>query len=196
MEKVSISEEIFAFVPITMQTILGSHVEGKANFMALAWLTRANFKPPMVGICVNKGNKSWDGILENGEFSINVPSSDMVAVTDYTGLVSAKETDKSGLFSVYYGQLKSAPLITECPVNVECKVVEQIELPTNYFFIGEVVGVHAEERFLTDGKPDPEKVRPFMLSMPDNRFWALGECIGKAWHDGKTVKDRIKAEKV
>jgi flavin reductase (DIM6/NTAB) family NADH-FMN oxidoreductase RutF len=196
MKKINISEEIFAFVPITTQTILGSHVEGKANFMALGWLTRANFKPPMIGICVNKGNKSRDGILENGEFSINVPSSDMVAVTDYTGLVSAKKTDKSGLFSVYYGQLKSAPLITECPVNVECKVVEQIELPTNYFFIGEVVGVHAEERFLTDGKPDPEKVRPFMLSMPDNRFWALGECIGKAWHDGKTVKDRIKPEKV
>ncbi len=195
MGKINISDEIFAFVPITTQTILGSHVHGKANFMALGWLTRANFKPPMIGICVNKGNQSCDGILETGEFSINVPSADMVAVTDYTGIVSAKKTDKSGLFDVYYGQLERAPLIAECPVNVECRVAERVELPTNWFFIGEVVGVHTEERFLTNGIPDPEKVKPFVLSMPDNRFWTLGECIGKAWHEGKAVKERLKAEK-
>ena len=192
MEKINIYEETFAFVPITMQTILGSHVNGKANFMALGWLTRANFKPPMIGITVNKGNSSCVGIIDTGEFSINVPSTDMVGITDYTGIVSAKKTDKSGLFDVYYGQLERAPLIAECPVSVECRVAEKVELPTNYFFIGEVVGVHTEERFLTNGVPDPEKVKPFMLSMPDNRFWALGDCVGRAWQEGKAVKERLK----
>ena len=48
MAKMNISDKIFAFVPITTQTILGSYVKGKANFMALGWLTRCNFKPPMI----------------------------------------------------------------------------------------------------------------------------------------------------
>ena len=188
MAKKNISEQIFAFVPITTQTLLGSHVQGKANFMALAWLTRCNFKPPMIAIAVNVGNQTRAGILDNGEFSINVPSSDMVGITDYSGLVSAKKTDKSELFSLFYGQLKAAPLIEECPLNVECRVVETVQLPTNYLFIGEVVGVHAEESILTDGHPDPEKIKPFVLSMPDNRFWGIGDSVGRAWHDGKALK--------
>ena len=99
-----------------------------------------------------------------------------------------QHSDKSELFELFYGQLKSAPLIKECPINVECHVVEKFELPTNYVFVGEVVGVHAEESLLTDGHPDPEKVNPFVLSMPDNRFWALGDCVGRAWHEGKSLK--------
>jgi len=50
------------------------------------------------------------------------------------------------------------------------------------------VGVYAEESLLTDGHPDPEKVNPFVLSMPDNRFWGLGDCVGRAWHEGKSLK--------
>ena len=161
--------------------------------MALGWLTRANFKPPMIGICVNKSNMTCDGILETKEFSVNVPSTDMVAITDYCGLVSAKKADKSGLFKVFYGQLKNAPLIEDCPINAGCKVIESVELPTNYFLIGEVVSVHTEEHFLTRGTPDPEKVKPFMLSMPDNRFRGLGQCVGKAWHEGKAVKEIVKS---
>jgi flavin reductase (DIM6/NTAB) family NADH-FMN oxidoreductase RutF len=90
MAKINITDKIFTFVPITTQTILGSHVRSKVNFMALGWLTRCNFKPPMIAIAVNKSNQSADGILDNGEFSVNVPSTDLVGITDYTGLVSAK----------------------------------------------------------------------------------------------------------
>ena len=66
------------------QTILGTHLEGKVNFMALDWLTRVNYNPPMLGICVNKNNASHAAILTTGEFSVNVPSVDMMEVTDYT----------------------------------------------------------------------------------------------------------------
>lgn len=188
MTKMNITDETFAFVPVTTQTILGTHVNGKANFMALGWLTRCNHKPPMIAMSVNKNHQSAEGILQNGEYSINVPSKDMVTVTDYVGLVSAKKVDKSGLFEVFYGGLKAAPLIKECAVNVELRLAEKVELPTNYLFVGEVVGVHAEESILTDGVPDVEKVGPFVLSMPDNRFWVLGECVGRAWGEGKDYK--------
>jgi len=170
------------------QTILGTHLDGKVNYMALDWLTRVNFKPAMLGICVNRGNASHDAIIKTTEFSINVPSVDMVKVTDYVGLVSGSRIDKSDLFEVFYGELQAAPLIAECPLNIECKLVKTVELPTNSFFIAEIITIYCNEEFLTDGKPDAAKIKPFVLTMPDNRFWSLGDCIGKAWDAGKKMR--------
>jgi flavin reductase (DIM6/NTAB) family NADH-FMN oxidoreductase RutF len=192
MEKATIKKDLFC-LPWT-QTILGTHYEGKANFMALDWLTRVNYQPPMLGICVNKMHASNTAVRDTGEFSVNVPSTDMVEITDYTGLVSGKRADKSGLFEVFYGELKAAPMIKTCPITMECKVVQTVELPTNTFFIGEIVNIYSEERFLTDGNPDVKKINPFVLTMPDNRFWSIGECVGKAWDAGKSLRDRLKAE--
>jgi flavin reductase (DIM6/NTAB) family NADH-FMN oxidoreductase RutF len=176
-------------------TILGSHLQGRPNFMALGWLTRVNFKPPMLGVAVNQGHASHAAIVETGEFSVNFPTVEMVEVTDYVGLVSGKRVDKSGLFNLFYGKLKGAPMISECPLTMECKLVETVELPTNSFLIGEIVGAYSEERFLTDGVPDIKKINPFLLTMPDNGYWSVGELVGRAWSDGKAMKKRLKGEK-
>ncbi len=192
MTKLTIEKNLFC-LPWT-QTILGTHFEGRVNFMALDWLTRVNYNPPMIGICVNKMNASHSAILETKEFSVNVPSADMIALTDYTGLVSGKRVDKSKIFEVFYGELKSTPMIVNCPVTMECKLTQPVELPTNYFFIAEIMNIYTEERFLTDGKPDVKKINPFVLTMPDNRYWSIGECIGKAWHEGIAVRERLKQE--
>jgi len=190
MGKITIEKNLFC-LPWT-QTLLGTHVEGKVNFMALDWLTRTNFDPPMLGICVNNMHASNQAIRETGQFSINVPTVDMIAVTDYCGIVSAKREDKSKLFEVYYGELKSAPLITSCPLNIECRLIQTVDLPTNTFFIGEIVTIFSEEQYLSDGKADVKKIRPFLLTMPDNRFWSIGENVGNAWKDGAKYREKLK----
>ena len=170
------------------QTILGTHLNGKVNFMALDWITRVNFKPAMIGICVNKGNASHEAIIDTGEYSINLPSANMVEMTDYTGLVSGKRVDKSNLFEVFYGELKAAPMISECPLSIECKLLQTVDLPTNSFFISEIANIYTEEQFLSGGIPDIKKINPFLLTMPDNNFWSIGETIGKAWDAGKKLR--------
>ena len=60
-----------------------------------------------------------------------------------------------------------------------------VELPSHDLFIGEAVAAYSEDRFLDDGKPDIEKIEPFLLSLSDNRYLSIGEQIGKAWSDGK-----------
>ncbi len=190
MTKIPIEKNQFC-LPWT-QTLLGSHVQGKPNFMALDWLTRVNFDPAMLGICVGRTHVTNEAIRQTGEFSVNVPSEDMIAVTDYCGLASAKREDKSALFEVFYAELKAAPLITACPVTMACRVVQTVELPTNTFFIGEIISLLTEERFLSAGKPDVKKIRPFLLTMPDNRFWSVGEQVGNAWKDGAAYRERLK----
>ena len=55
-------------------------------------------------------------------------------------------------------------------------------------YIGDIVEVYTEERFLTDGKPDVQKINPFTLTMPDNHYWRVGEMAGRAWSAGKKLK--------
>lgn len=87
----------------------------------------------------------------------------MVTKTDYCGLVSGRETDKSDIFNVFYGTLGTAPMIVECPLSIECRLLEVHDLPTNDLFIGEVVASYTEEKYLTDGDPDINKIKPLLL---------------------------------
>ncbi len=193
MSKITVEKNTFC-LPWT-QTLLGSHVRDKVNFMALDWLTRVNFDPAMVGICVGRGHATNEAIRDTGQFSINVPSIDMIEATDYCGTVSARRDDKSQLFDVFYGELKAAPLITTCPLNIECRVIQTLDLPSNTFFIGEIVTIFSEERYLSGGKPDVKKMRPFLLTMPDNRFWSIGDHVGNAWKDGAKYREKLKQSK-
>jgi len=70
----------------------------------------------------------------------------LVAVTEYTGPVSGKREDKSGLFDLFFGELNAVPMIKECPLTIACKLYQQVELPTKSFFIGEIVNAFSEEK--------------------------------------------------
>jgi flavin reductase (DIM6/NTAB) family NADH-FMN oxidoreductase RutF len=156
--------------------------------MAAAWVCWVNANPPMIGVALGKGHHTNKGIREHKEFGISIPSVDLIKAVDYVGLVSGAKTDKSGIFESFQGQLKCAPMICHCPVSLECKVVIKVDLPSNEFFIGEIVGVYTEERYLTNGKPDINKIKPFILTMPDSRYREVGGIIGSAWSIGKVSR--------
>ena len=69
-----------------------------------------------------------------------------------------------------------------------CKLYQAVRLLSNTLYIGEIVEVYTEERFLTDGKPDIQKIDPFTLTMPDNNYWGVGDRAGKARSIGKPLK--------
>jgi hypothetical protein len=55
------------------------------------------------------------------------------------------------------------------------------------FFIGEVVSACTEEEYITDDNLDIKKVKSFVLTMPDNRYWQIGKHIGNAGKDGNDL---------
>ncbi|MBM9604712.1 flavin reductase family protein [Desulfopila inferna] len=186
MEKTPIDSNAFVY-PMPM-VLVGAMVAGKANFMAVAWVTRVCMKPPLLVVALGGRHHTNKGIEENDVFSVNIPSTALITKTDYCGLVSGGKTDKSQMFDIFYGELEKAPLISECPVCIACKVYEKVQLPADTLYIGEIIDAYSEERYLTDGKPDIRKIDPFTLSMPDNNYWKVGENVGKAWSVGKNLK--------
>jgi flavin reductase (DIM6/NTAB) family NADH-FMN oxidoreductase RutF len=185
MEKIQIDSNAFVY-PMPM-TIVGAVVDGRPNFMAAAWVTRVNFKPPMIMVALGD-HYTNQGIDANGAFSVNVPDVALLEKTDYCGIVSGRKVDKSQLFDVFYGSLPGAPLIGECPLSMACRLNQAVKLPFDTLYIGDIVEVYTEERYLTDGKPDIQKLNPFTLTMPDNRYWRVGEMAGRAWGEGKKLK--------
>ncbi len=179
MEKLRIDRNAF---PCPMPMVLvGSMVAGRANFMPVAWVSRVNFKPPMIAVAIGRSHFTNGGIRASGVFSVGIPGMDLIDRIDHCGMVSGSSIDKSKLFKVMTGEETGAPMACECPVSMECRLVETVELPTNDLFIGEIMGAYADPGCCPEGSPDITRIRPFVLTMPDNRYWATGQDAGKAW---------------
>jgi len=165
--------------------LVGANVNDKPNFMTAAWCGIAAYKPPAISVALHKERYTLKGIRENGTFSVNVSSSDMVKKTDFCGVYSGKKTDKSQIFKTFYGELKTAPLIQGCPVNLECKAIHYLDLGSHTLVVGEIIETYISEDCLTDGKADPVKIDPLIYTPGTIKYHRLGEAIAPAFKIGK-----------
>ena len=176
-------------------TIVGADVNGRANFITIAYCGIAQHKPPMITVSLGKVHYTNEGIKQNKTFSVNTPSEEMVKVADYVGIKSGRVIDKSRLFGVFYGLLRTAPMIKEAPLNLECKLIKTLDFGgMGELFVGEIVEAYAREEILTMGLPDIKKIAPVLFSMHDNNYWKVGEHIGKAWEAGFEYEKKLKTK--
>ena len=170
--------------------LIGANVDGQPNFMTVAWGGIVNQTPPMLCVAIQRHRHTYRGIEENQTFSVNIPSEDQVEETDYCGLVSGEKNDKVAAcrFTVFYGKLKTAPLIEQCPVNLECRLVQKMDFKTHILCIGQIEEVHVNDDCLTEGKPDVEKVRPLVFSSGvEYAYYRLGKRLATGFRVGKKL---------
>jgi len=191
MAKVLMGPELLLYP--TPVVLVGANVDSKPNFMAVAWCGIVNSEPAMVSIAIRHHRHTRKGITQNSTFSINIPSTEMVRETDYCGIISGRKVDKVEVcqFKVFYGKLGNAPLIEQCPVNLECQTMQMLDLGSHSLFIGRIEESYISESCLTDGKPDVDKINPFAYIVdPDREYRALGEVVAKAFSIGSELKAR------
>lgn len=173
--------------------LIGATVGEKANFMTAAWSGIANSNPPMVTVALQHHRHTLKGIKEHGTFSLNVPPADLVKETDYCGIVSGSKEDKVSTcnFNVFHGKLKTAPLIKECPVNLECRMVHLLNLGSHALVIGQVEEVFVSEDCMTDGQPNATKINPLIFVVGTAKtYHCLGEFIAPAFSVGMELKKK------
>jgi len=177
-----------------MPTVLiGANVDDKPNFMTAAWCGIANGEPPMFSVAMRHRRYTYIGIRQNLIFSVNIPSVDLVKETDYCGIASGHKVNKTEVchFNVFYGKSEDAPLIEQCPVNLECKVMHIMDLGSHALIVGRIEETHVSESCLTNGQVDFDKINPIIyITDPAARYQALGEVIGKAFAIGKELKPK------
>jgi flavin reductase (DIM6/NTAB) family NADH-FMN oxidoreductase RutF len=135
-----------------------------------------------------KKQYTGEGIKANKTFSINLPGKNLVIETDYIGIVSGRTEDKSQIFDVFYGDETTAPMIKQCPLNYELKLVDTVEVPGSNLFIGEIINAYLDQEKVTGHQPDLPAMEPFMLvETPANHYYPLGSQLAEAFKVGKAL---------
>jgi flavin reductase (DIM6/NTAB) family NADH-FMN oxidoreductase RutF len=185
MDKVKIGPSTFLF-PMPA-VLVGTEVEGRANFMTVAWCGIACHEPPAVAVAIRRQRYTMEGISTHGAFSVNVPRADMAKIVDYCGIHSGRHKDKSGIFGVTSGALPGVPLIDECPLCLECRVIHRLDLGSHALVVGEIIETYVSPECLMGKTIDPAKLDPLVYTPGVQVYQRLGEVVGKAFHDGRDI---------
>jgi flavin reductase (DIM6/NTAB) family NADH-FMN oxidoreductase RutF len=135
----------------------------KPNIITISWIGIVNSKPPMLSISVTPQRFSYDIIRQSGEFVVNLTSERNLTETDFCGNRSGRDVDKFKELNLtpVPGNIVSVPYIKECPINLECKIVQSTILGSHEMFVAEIVAVHIDPDMLdSDGRPDIDKLKP------------------------------------
>lgn len=178
-------------IPIALA---GADVKGRANFATIGDCGIMGLNPPLVYISLNVNHFTTRGVIENHGFSINFPSSDLLSLVDYCGIVSGRQVDKSSLFKIFYGELGNVPMIEECRVNLECRVVKGFSIERRQVLVGRVVQTYIDDTLVEehDGRyviADMQQLDPIIYAL-DNRYYRIGDPIGVGYQEGRSIADR------
>lgn len=161
----------------------------KNNLLTVAWIGIVCSDPAMLSISVRPERYSYEALTATREFSVNIPLASQARVVDWCGVVSGRDHDKFAEqhLTAQAGSQIAAPLVAECPLNLECKVKEIIKLGSHDMFLAEIAAVQVAEDFLTDtGRLDLER-QGGVLGYAHGHYFNLGECIG---HFGFSVRKK------
>ncbi|HZK01349.1 MAG TPA: flavin reductase family protein [Anaerovoracaceae bacterium] len=180
--------------PIVFPTpvlIIGTYNDdGTPNAMNVAWGGICGSEPPAVMIAVRKERKTYENLCRCGEFTVNIPNENLMEAADFFGIASGKTVDKfqaAGVKAVK-GKHVNAPYIEEFPVNVECRLLDKLEIGLHVIFIGEILNVMADDAVLGDeGKIDVAKVGAIGFDPAARNYTATGKVVGKAFSAGLPI---------
>lgn len=175
--------------PLPTVLVVTGNME-KANIVTIAWISLLTGKPPTLGISVGSRGYSGELIKMNQDFSVNIATVDYMAEADFCGITSGDDTDKfkeTGLTKLPSSIIQS-PIIKECPVNMECKLIEKKMVGSTNHFIGEIVETHVDsDKIGEDARVkslDIDAINPLIYISGLQEYRELGKKIGDAYKIG------------
>jgi flavin reductase (DIM6/NTAB) family NADH-FMN oxidoreductase RutF len=172
--------------PVVM---VSCQADGKLpNIITVAWAGTVCSEPPMLAIAVRPSRHSFDIIRASREFVVNIPSARELRATDKCGVVSGRTVDKFKAMGLTPAPAKTvkAPVIAECPVNIECRVRNIQPLGSHTLFIAEVRNVQVASDYVTkSGRFAVEKAG--IVAYAHGQYFQLGRILG---HFGFSVKKK------
>lgn len=173
--------------PMPVLIVAAYDADGRPNVMNAAW--GGIFTDESIGICISEGHKTTKNILATRAFTVSMATVEQLKACDYVGIVSGNNVPdkffKAG-FTALRSEVVNAPIIAELPMTLECEMVSYDE-ESNHL-VGRIVNVSADESILTDGKIDYRKLRPVTYDPINHHYIELGDVVGNAFSDGKSLK--------
>ena len=174
--------------PVVLLSVAG-HGKEKPNIITLAWVGTVCSAPPMLSVAIRPSRHSHGLVNAAREFVVNIPRAGQVAAVDLAGVWSGAEHDKFKElgFTAKPATLVAAPLIEECPINIECVVRHQLALGAHDLYIAEIVATHYDEELL-DSRGRLKTAQLAAMAYVDGEYWSLGERLGSYGQAAKALK--------
>ena len=181
-------------VPVVMVSLGASPEE--YNIITVAWTGTICSDPPMCYISVRPERYSYDLLMKNREFVINLTTSELAYATDWCGVRSGRQYDKFKEMKLTpcKASVVNAPIIEESPVNIECRVKDIIHLGTHDMFISEVVNVKINNDYINSKTGAFSLIKTQPISYLHGNYFELGNKIGKfgfSVEKNKTKRKRV-----
>lgn len=177
--------------PLPAVLVTVRDTEGKDNIITIAWVGTVCTNPPMLYISVRPERHSYHALKERGEFVVNLTTADMVKAVDFCGVRSGRELDKFDATGLHKGEAAKvdAAVIEDSPVNIECKVRDEISLGSHHMFLADVVHVTVDDRYMDEkGTFHLERANPIVYS--HGNYFNMGKNLGSFGYSVKKRKKR------
>ena len=177
--------------PVVLLSVAGEG--GTPNMITLAWVGVVCSAPPMLSAAIRPSRHSYGLVTKAREFVVNIPRAGQLAQVDLAGVWSGRDHDKFKElgFTAAPAQEVSAPLIAECPINIECVVKHQLSLGVHDLFIAEIVAVQYDEELL-DSRGRVKTAALDVMAYAEGEYWSLGERIGSYGQASKALVPKKK----
>ncbi len=165
--------------PVPAVLVTSVAPQKRPNIFTVAWTGVICSEPPMLSISVRKERHSYELIMASRAFVVNIPSFRQMRALDYCGVVSGRSVDKFEQTGLTPGEASTvrAPLILECPVNLECKVKKYLELGSHTLFLADITAVQVSEHLITpSGRLAVERAGLFTFA--HGGYYALDKKLG------------------
>ena len=164
--------------PVPVVMVSSGDME-KSNIFTAAWTGTVCSEPPMVYVSIRKSRYSHELISENGTFVINLVGKDTVKACDFCGVKSGRDVDKFKELKLTKteGRGTGVPMIEECPVNLECKVTQVLELGSHDMFLATVEAVYVDSKIIDD-KGAVDMVKADLVTYSHGEYFDLGKYEG------------------
>ena len=135
--------------------------EGHNNALVVGFTANVSLDPIMVMVGIVPTRHSYHMVKETGCFVINLPGKSFQKEYAYLGSRSGRDEDKFAALGLKWtdAEFVNAPILTDCPVSIECSVIENTRPGSHELFIGKVEAVHVDEEYLdANGNIQWEKI--------------------------------------
>lgn len=163
--------------------VIGAGTVSKPNASLYIWFSQFNEEPPVFAVGIKKKRYTYTLIEETGEFSVNVPTKSFLEKVDLLGTSTGRTIDKFEAYNLtpFAGRFIKAPLIKEFPINIELKVINNLEFTDHVMIIGEVLNTWMEEEILTKKNAlDIKRLDPIIVNYSNLSYFELGRFLNFA----------------
>lgn len=160
--------------------------EGHADAMLAAWT--GIYDTDRIGMMLDHNHKTVDNLKETGAFTYSMATVETMAESDYFGSVSGHDKEnkiETAGFHASKSAKVNAPVIEEYPLTFECEVEKVIPEGEDFYVVGKIKGILADESILTHGRPDPDKLHALAFDGVNRTYLEVKDKAGMAWAEGR-----------